>query len=72
LTDFGAATFYDRDKYPEYEYYDVRAFGYLMEELLSSMDCNYGYNPKVIALQEIKNACLMDNVSSRPRFREIY
>lgn len=72
LTDFWAATFYDRELHPEYELYDVRAFGYLMEELLYFMDSNNNDNPRIRVLQKITKVCLDDNRSFRPSFRGIY
>lgn len=71
LTDFWAATFYDRELHPEYELYDVRAFGYLMEELLSFGDWEYESNSSMRMLQKIKDDCLSEDIFKRPRFANI-
>jgi serine/threonine protein kinase len=72
LTDFWAATFYDRELHPEYEFFDVRAFGYLMEELLSFGDWEYESNSSIRRLQKIKDDCLAQSIFTRPNFKEIY
>ena len=73
LGDFGAATCYDRSMDGErFERLEVRAFGCLMEELLSR--CVTGDNmerEKIEALQQLKNSCLNEKVDQRPTFDTI-
>jgi hypothetical protein len=71
--DFGAATLYTPGSAAGAlrERIDVRAFGYLMDELLSRCP-DIHTDPAVAAqLQEVKAACLRDTVAERPSFAEI-
>ncbi len=57
LCDFWAATFYDSRLHPEYEMYDVRAFGYLTEELLDRVDKIYQSDNRIVRLRGIHERC---------------
>ncbi|MCA9375954.1 MAG: protein kinase [Candidatus Doudnabacteria bacterium] len=64
LGDFGAASLYDGSSGSFREALDVRAFGYLMEELLQR-------SSSMAKLSELKDACLVEDGSARPSFYEI-
>lgn len=66
LGDFGAASFYGKSSSTIFEQVEVRAFGYLLEDLLAH--CN-GSSPELLKLQQ---ACLATTVAARPLFSEIY
>jgi Protein tyrosine and serine/threonine kinase/Leucine rich repeat len=72
LGDFGAASVYDpRDETiaPYLERLEVRAFGYLLEDLLTHC---FSANPVTIAaLHALQQACLHPVLAQRPRFAEI-
>ena len=67
LTDFGAASLYNKyDKEANlFERIEVRAFGYLIEDLLNHSDIHHS------ELIKLKNTCLNDNISDRPVFNDI-
>ena len=71
LGDFGAATCYSKD-FPNadlLERLDVRAFGCLLEELISSSDDTLHASFEI--LRQIKNDCFQVEVVKRPSFSEI-
>ena len=66
LGDFGAASFYENSKFSsEIERIDVRAFGYLMDDLIDLIEIPSEH------LIKIKLACLNEKIFNRPTFREI-
>ena len=67
LSDFGAASFYD---IPSLEKLEVRAFGYLLDDLISLSDSN-GSNSTHDRLVQIRDTCLQDTVNLRPTFEII-
>ncbi|OHD84043.1 MAG: hypothetical protein A3D90_03760 [Sulfuricurvum sp. RIFCSPHIGHO2_02_FULL_43_9] len=70
LGDFGAASFYDRTKDKTRERLDIRAFGYLIEDLLKHAE--QGSDSAVIAkLQNLQRLCLNENITERPVFAEV-
>jgi hypothetical protein len=73
LGDFGAASFYDlkSNHTHKFEKLDVRAYGYLIEDLLLNLlDDNSTLEPKE-RLKKIKNDCLKTEIINRPSFSEI-
>lgn len=65
LGDFGAASFYDRSTERQLEQIEVRAFGYLVEDLL-------GHSVRQSSLlEQLKNSCLNPDISARPLFADI-
>ena len=67
LGDFGAATFYDEDD--RYEKIEVRAFGCLLDDMLSR--CSVDDEKLYAQLNSIKESCMQNNVLHRPLFKEI-
>jgi len=68
LGDFGAASFYDKqDK--SFEKLEVRAFGCLLEDMLSL--CSDKMTPKYSALEQLRSKCMNENVDKRPLFNEM-
>jgi hypothetical protein len=68
--DFGAACFYDKndsDLAPALERLEVRAFGCLLDDLLSLS--NEQSNDTLSTLSILKDACMVPDVSLRPDFR---
>lgn len=63
LTDFGAATFYNGNE--EYEKIEVRAFGCLIEDLLSTCSEKSEY------LEKLQKLCMQEDVEQRPLFCQI-
>lgn len=61
LGDFGAASFCDRHARAR-ESMDIRAFGYLMDDMMTRMDGDAG------VLGALRPACLADDPASRPSF----
>lgn len=74
LGDFGAASFYAAD-YPEIGYglqrLEVRAFGYLLEELLERCRIRAEEREVLNLLNELKLACLSEESKQRPLFDKI-
>lgn len=72
LGDFGAATLYNRaeDKTQQYEKLDVRAFGYLLDDLLNNVVSNDN-NKALEEMIVLKNKCLVSKAIDRPCFEEI-
>ena len=69
LGDFGAASFYGGDL-DSYEKIEVRAFGCLLDDLLSrSFDKD---KDEYKILYRLKERCMDENVDIRPLFREIF
>lgn len=71
LTDLWAATFYNPILNPAYEYYDVCAFWHLMSELIERVNDISIWNGDMKKLADMKDACISENIFSRPKFSEI-
>ena len=74
LGDFGAATCYDRSaEGRKFERLEVRAFGWLMEELLDRCTVSNEIEAdKRNTLKRLNEKCLSENVNERPTFDEIH
>ncbi len=72
LSDFGAASFYnpDGDTGPLIQRLEVRAFGCLVEDLLSH--CSDTKNNSFTILNDLLIDCMNENVSARPDFLAIH
>ncbi|HEX5710385.1 MAG TPA: leucine-rich repeat-containing protein kinase family protein [Sulfuricurvum sp.] len=68
LGDFGAASFYEPHR-KEFEKIEVRAFGCLLEDMLSLSPIKEGERYEV--LEKLKVACMSENQDERPFFSEI-
>lgn len=68
LGDFGAASFYEPHR-KEFERIEVRAFGCLLEDMLSLCPIKEG-NIYTI-LEELREKCMNEAVEKRPLFSEI-
>jgi hypothetical protein len=68
LGDFGAATFYEPHR-KEFEKIEVRAFGCLLEDMLSLCPDKEGETYK--ALEQLRAQCMNEKVEERPLFSEI-
>lgn len=68
LGDFGAASFYE-DKQGRYEKIEVRAFGCLLDDLLTLCSEKEGQEYK--DLLELSQRCMHENIKQRPLFSEI-
>ncbi|RZK80854.1 MAG: protein kinase [Pedobacter sp.] len=71
--DFGAACFYNRGNQHvalSLERLEVRAFGYLLEDLLYI--CDEPGHPAHTVVADLKNACLQEQVSERPSFEWLH
>jgi len=66
LGDFGASSFYEHSNCEKIE---VRAFGCLIEDLLTI--CKNKEDPHFKVLETISNTCMQEDVSKRPLFNEI-
>lgn len=74
LSDFGAAAFYDRGNAAlahDLERLEVRAFGYLLEELLALTTEPAADPDRVAELVRMQHACCLLEVAARPPFREL-
>ena len=69
LGDFGAASFYPREV--GMERIEVRAFGCLLEELLTRTDFETADHESVTCLWELQERCVAEVVRERPGFAEI-
>lgn len=71
--DFGAATAYDRslDMAKTLHRIEVRAFGYMIDDLLHYVDPETHNSQALHQLVELKRICLMDEVLLRPDFNHI-
>lgn len=68
LGDFGAASFYDADN-ESYEKIEVRAFGCLLEDMLSRSNIN---NTELYKnLYNLKTQCMSEDIQSRPLFSQM-
>lgn len=70
LGDFGAASFYPREA--DLERIEVRAFGCLLDELLTRGDFDPGDGKIVADLWELQRRCVAETVKERPGFDEIW
>jgi len=74
LSDFGAASIYtalDADDYAAIERLEVRAFGCLLEDMLSRMG-EYDDDARVVlTLHNLKISCLQEDTKQRPLFASI-
>ncbi len=68
--DFGAATFYDKNSKDAsfIERLDVRAFGCLIQDVVSLIQDNVDGKKKLLKISE---KCMLDEVIDRPNFEEI-
>ena len=69
LGDFGAASFYPPDV--DLQRIEVRAFGCLLEELLTRVDFETTDQKAVACLWELQTRCVVEVVKERPGFIEI-
>lgn len=73
LGDFGAASFYDpaaAEAMP-LQRLEVRAFGFLLEELIERCDAPPAAEPAMTRLRQLRDACLHGDSAERPLFAEI-
>jgi hypothetical protein len=68
LGDFGAASFYEPHR-KEFERIEVRAFGCLLEDMLSLCPAKEG--AIYTMLEELKEKCMNEAVEERPQFSEM-
>jgi len=68
LGDFGAASFYEPHR-KEFEKIEVRAFGCLLEDMLSVCPTKEGKDYKI--LEEMRVKCMDEDTNKRPLFSEI-
>ncbi len=68
LGDFGAASFYELHR-KEFEKIEVRAFGCLLEDMLSLCPVKVGEIYE--SLERLRALCMSDNTDERPLFSEI-
>lgn len=74
LSDFGAAAFYDRQDTAlarQLERVEVRAFGYLLEELVALITESALHADAVAELARLRDVCCLPEVDARPSFVEI-
>ncbi len=71
--DFGAATPYDLSKHTSklLERIEVRAFGYLIDDLLNHLHSKDKNSKSITKLMDLKNICLLEEVLLRPDFNHI-
>lgn len=71
LSDFGAATIYDRSKaeFANLEKIEIKAFGYFIEDLLKITKVEPEENIEYVRLNDLKISCLYEDISSRPSFQ---
>jgi len=70
LGDFGAASFYEV-KNESYEKIEVRAFGCLLDDLLSRVESESLQDNLYITLDTLRSKCMSENLQNRPLFKEI-
>lgn len=70
LGDFGAASFYDSSAGKARERLDVRAFGCLMDDLLSRCEKSAPME-EIKKFRDLQETCMNPNVSERPLFSDI-
>jgi hypothetical protein len=68
LGDFGAASFYESHQ-KEFEKIEVRAFGCLLEDMLSLCPVNEGEEYEALEVLRVK--CMAENPDERPLFNEM-
>lgn len=68
LGDFGAASFYDRQN-SSYEKIEVRAFGCLLDDLLSRCSVNEGETYQ--SLDSLRERCMSEDIEQRPLFSQM-
>jgi len=69
--DFGAASFYDKtdkERATRLERLEVRAFGYLLEDLLNHLDSRDSNHPSVAIINNLKKTCLHPDILQRSDF----
>lgn len=77
LGDFGAAAFFATGTEAEQasaralQRLEVRAFGYLLEELLARCDARLEQHPALAAITALRDRCLLPEADARPLFAEI-
>jgi hypothetical protein len=73
LGDFGAATLYDKTvpNAQLHEKLDVRAYGYLLDDLLERVKQSEINKELIKQLVKLKNDCLNELISQRPSLKEI-
>ncbi len=74
IGDFGAASFYEADKgavAQGLQRLEVRAFGCLMEELMDRCRVSRDEARRLALLEELKSACLSEQIELRPLFDAI-
>jgi len=71
LGDFGAASFYSSASDHALQQIEVRAFGYLLEELTSHLATTNPSSACIHAMKALQSECLSLDVASRPLFPEI-
>ncbi|QEM13605.1 leucine-rich repeat-containing protein kinase family protein [Mucilaginibacter rubeus] len=72
FSDFGAACFYnhsDTETAKKLELLEVRAYGCLLDDLISL--CNEADSLLVLKLEELRDACMNENMENRPLFYQI-
>ena len=70
FSDFGAACFYDlsdTETAKKFELLEIRAYGCLLDDLISL--CNEAEHPGIEKLAELRDACMSDDIQSRPLFQ---
>ncbi|SEO56066.1 Protein tyrosine kinase [Mucilaginibacter gossypiicola] len=70
FSDFGAACFYDLSDTgtaKKLELLEVRAYGCLLDDLISL--CNEADSRLILKLEELRDACMSDNMENRPPFQ---
>jgi len=73
LGDLGASTIYDMDLYPKLQKLEVRAFGYIVEELLERSIVSSGEDIEISSkLIKLRDSCIDIDTTKRPTFKEIY
>jgi predicted Ser/Thr protein kinase len=73
LGDFGAASIYDlkNNQTEKFELLDVRAYGYLIDDLLLNLTESDQFLKSVTRLKKVQNDCLKNENLNRPNFSEI-
>lgn len=71
LGDFGAASFFPAHHAQALQQIEVRAFGYLLEELTSRLATTSTSSACINAMKALQTECLSPEVASRPLFADI-
>jgi Protein kinase domain/Leucine rich repeat len=73
LSDFGAATFYGKNKPSAraLQQIEVRAFGCLLDDLLTRVSIHEQGGRVAVALSQLRQHCMADQIEHRPDFRTI-